>query len=408
MSSTVSDEGSTASAPPRCGTLHGWALRQIGQRLRCGTLTVVTPEHARLVFRGAAAGPEAIVLLHHWRVLRRLLLNGDVSFGETYMDGDWSSPDPTALLELATRNATPLSPATDGTPFARLLNRVLHGLRANTLSGSRRNIRQHYDLGNAFYAQWLDAGMSYSSGLFSEPGMTLEQAQAAKQARVLALLDAAPGQAVLEIGCGWGGQMEVLARHGCTVTGLTLSPAQLAYAQQRLAASGLAGQATARLQDYRQSSGSYDRVVSIEMLEAVGEAFWPRYFDTLRARLTPGGIAVLQVIAIDDARFESYRRAPDFIQRYIFPGGMLPPPGALRCCIADAGLALQHVETFGDSYAQTLAVWRRRFLDARPQIAAMGFSERFRRMWDYYLCYCEAGFRAGAIEVGLWRIARPG
>src|SRR5580700_6016634 len=201
--------------------------------------------------------------------------------------------------------------------------------------------------------------------------------------------------------------MEVLARHGCSVTGLTLSPAQLAYTQQRLAASGLAGQATARLQDYRQSSGSYDRVVSIEMLEAVGEAFWPRYFDTLRARLTPGGIAVLQVITIDDARFEGYRRAPDFIQRYIFPGGMLPPPGALRRCIADAGLALQHVETFGDSYAQTLAVWRRRFLDAWPQIAAMGFSERFRRMWDYYLCYCEGGFRAGAVDVGLWQIVRP-
>jgi len=280
-------------------------------------------------------------------------------------------------------------------------------LRANTLSGSRRNIRQHYDLGNAFYAQWLDAGMSYSSGLFSEPGMTLEQAQAAKQARVLALLDAAPGQTVLEVGCGWGGQMEVLARHGCSVTGLTLSPAQLAYTQQRIAASGLAGRANAMLQDYRQSSGGFDRVVSIEMLEAVGEAFWPRYFDTLRARLNPGGIAVLQVITIDDARFENYRRAPDFIQRYIFPGGMLPPSGALRRCIADTGLALQHVETFGDSYAQTLAVWRRRFLDAWPQIAAMGFSERFRRMWDYYLCYCEAGFRAGAIEVGLWRIARP-
>jgi cyclopropane-fatty-acyl-phospholipid synthase len=388
--------------------VHGWALRQIGRRLRCGTLTVVTPEHARVVFRGAAAGPEAVVLLHRWRVLRRLLLNGDVSFGETYMDGDWSSPDPTALLELATRNATPLSPAIDGTPFARLFNRVLHGLRANTPSGSRRNIRQHYDLGNAFYAQWLDAGMSYSSGLFSEPGMTLEQAQAAKQARVLALLDAAPGQTVLEIGCGWGGQMEVLARHGCAVTGLTLSPAQLAYTQQRLAARGLAGRTNAMLQDYRQSSGSFDRVVSIEMLEAVGEAFWPRYFDTLRARLVPGGIGVLQVITIDDARFEGYRRAPDFIQRYIFPGGMLPPQGALRRCIADAGLALQHVETFGDSYAQTLVVWRRRFLDAWPQIAAMGFSERFRRMWDYYLCYCEAGFRAGAIEVGLWRIARPG
>ena len=407
MSSTVSDDASASFRLSRRGTLRGWAMRRVGERLRCGTLTVVTPEHARVVYRAAAPGPEAVVVLHRWRTLRRLLLNGDVGFAEAYMDGDWSSPEPAALLELAARNAAPLSPAIGGTPFARLLNRVLHGLHANTLSGSRRNIRQHYDLGNAFYALWLDASMSYSSALYGEPDMTLEQAQAAKQARVMALLGAAPDHRVLEIGCGWGGMVERLARHGCTVTGLTLSPAQLAYARERIAARALSGQANMLLRDYRESSGSYDRVVSIEMLEAVGEAFWPRYFETVRARLKPGGIAVLQVITIDDTLFEDYRRAPDFIQRYIFPGGMLPPPGALRRCIAEAGLALQHLETFGDSYAQTLLAWRRRFLDAWPQIAAMGFPERFRRMWEYYLCYCEGGFRAGAIEVGLWRIARP-
>ncbi|MGA3401093.1 MAG: cyclopropane-fatty-acyl-phospholipid synthase family protein [Acetobacteraceae bacterium] len=407
MSSTTSDDMTTTMALPWRGTLRGWALRQIGRRLHCGTLTVITPEHARAVYRGTTSGPEATLVLHRWRTLRRLVLNGDVGFAEAYMDGDWSSPEPAALLELAARNAAPLSPAIDGTPFARLLNRVLHGLHANTLAGSRRNIRQHYDLGNAFYALWLDAGLSYSSALYSDPAMTLAQAQAAKHARVLALLDVAPGDAVLEIGCGWGSMAELLAQHDCAVTGLTLSPAQLAYARDRLAARGLSGRANLLLQDYRESSGSFDRVVSIEMLEAVGEAFWPRYFDILRARLKPGGVAVLQVITIDDARFEGYRRAPDFIQRYIFPGGMLPPPGALRRCIAEAGLALQHVETFGDSYAQTLVAWRRRFLDAWPQIAAMGFPERFRRMWDYYLGYCEGGFRAGAIDVGLWRIARP-
>jgi cyclopropane-fatty-acyl-phospholipid synthase len=407
MSSTTSNDVHAAMSLPWRGAMLGWAMRQIGQRLRCGTLTVVTPEHGRVVYRGATPGPDATVVLHRWRTLRRLLLNGDVGFAEAYMDGDWSSPEPAALLELGARNAAPLSTAVDGTSIARLLNRALHGLHANTLSGSRRNIREHYDLGNAFYALWLDAGMSYSSALYNDPNLTLEQAQAAKQARVLALLDAAPGDAVLEIGCGWGGMAELLVRHGCAVTGLTLSPAQLGYAQAQIAAHGLSGQTNLLLQDYRESSGSFDRVVSIEMLEAVGEAFWPRYFDTLRARLKPGGIAVLQAITIDDARFEGYRRAPDFIQRYIFPGGMLPPPVALRRCIAEAGLALQHVETFGDSYAQTLVAWRRRFLDAWPQIAAMGFPERFRRMWDYYLCYCEGGFRAGAIDVGLWRIARP-
>ena len=233
--------------------------------------------------------------------------------------------------------------------------------------------------------------------------MTLEQAQDAKHARVLALLDAAPEQTVLEIGCGWGGLAERLALRGCRVTGLTLSPAQLAYARER----AVAREVDFRLQDYRESSGTYDRVVSIEMLEAVGEAFWPRYFETLDARLKPGGIAVLPVITIDDARFESYRRTPDFIQRYIFPGGMLPPPSALRREIAAAGLTLEHHETFGDSYARTLVEWRRRFAAAWPAIEALGFSDRFRRMWDFYLCYCEAGFRAGAIDVGLWRIVKP-
>lgn len=407
MSSTISDDAAAPFALPQCGALRHWALRQIGQRLRCGTLTVITPQQARAVYRGAEPGPEAVLVLHRWRTLRRLLLNGDVGFGEAYMDGDWSSPEPAALLELAARNTAPLAPAIDGTPLVRLLNRVLHGLHANTLSGSRRNIRQHYDLGNAFYALWLDASMSYSSALYSEPDMTLEHAQAAKHARVLELLDAAPGDAVLEIGCGWGSMATLLAQCGCAMTGLTLSPAQLEFVREQIVTRGLSGRAEVLLQDYRETSGSFDRVVSIEMLEAVGEAFWPTYFDILRARLKPGGTAVLQVITIDDARFEGYRRAPDFIQRYIFPGGMLPPPGVLRRCIGEAGLVVQHVETFGDSYAQTLLAWRRRFLDAWPQIAAMGFPERFRRMWDYYLCYCEGGFRAGAIDVGLWRIARP-
>jgi cyclopropane-fatty-acyl-phospholipid synthase len=335
------------------------------------------------------------------------MLHGDVAFGEAFMDGDWSSPDVAALLDLAARNTAPLAAAIDGTPLARLANRVLHRMRANTRAGSRRNIQRHYDLGNAFYARWLDAGMSYSSALYTRPHMPLELAQDAKLDRIMALLGPMPGDSVLEIGCGWGGLAERLARHGCNVTGLTLSPAQLSYARQRLAAGGLAARADLRLEDYRDSSGSFDRVVSIEMLEAVGEAFWPRYFDVLRTRLNPGGVAVLQVITIDDARFDGYRRTPDFMQRHVFPGGMLPPPRAVRQHIAQAGLTLEHVETFGDSYARTLAEWRQRFLDAWLEIAAMGFPERFRRMWDYYLSYCEGGFRAGAIDVGLWRVVRP-
>jgi cyclopropane-fatty-acyl-phospholipid synthase len=382
-------------------------MRQIGKRLRCGTLTVITPEQARLVYRGPAHGPEAVLVLHRWRTLRRLLLQGDVSFAEAYMDGDWSSQDPAALLELAVRNMGPLSPAIDGISVARLINRILHRLRANTLSGSRRNIRHHYDLGNAFYALWLDASMSYSSALYQMLDQTLEEAQEAKHARILALLEPAPHHEVLEIGCGWGALATRLGEAGCRVTGLTLSPAQLAYARESMAARGMSARVDLRLQDYRHSTGSFDRVVSIEMLEAVGEAFWPRYFEILRERLKPGGLAVLQVITIADARFATYRRSPDFIQRHIFPGGMLPPPSALRHHIGAAGLVLRQVEMFGDSYVRTLEAWRQRFLESLSEIAALGFSERFRRMWDYYLCYCEAGFRAGAIDVGLWQIARP-
>jgi cyclopropane-fatty-acyl-phospholipid synthase len=406
MNSPAADALSVDLPLPRRGSLHAWTLKQIGRRLSCGALTVITPEQAHSAYRGAMPGPEAVLVLHRWRALRRLLLNGEIGFAKAYIDGDWSSPDLSALLELAVCNAAPLSPALDGTLALWLLNRLLHRLHANTLSGSRRNIRHHYDLGNTFYALWLDAGMSYSSALYSIQDTTLEQAQQAKQDRVLALLDAAPDHSVLEIGCGWGGLAERLAQYGCKLTGLTLSEAQLAYARERIVARGLAPQVDLRLQDYRESSGSFDRVVSIEMLEAVGEAFWPCYFDTLRARLKPGGIAVLQVITIDDAQFATYRSTPNFIQRYIFPGGMLPPPKALQRHIARAGLALQHVEMFGDSYAQTLVAWRRRFLDAWPQIARMGFPDWFRRMWDYYLCYCEAGFRTGLIDVGLWRIAR--
>ena len=407
MSSIASNTFSNTRRVSLRGNPYAWIMRQIGKRLRCGTLTVITPEQACVVYRGPGSGPEAVLVLHRWRTLRRLLLQGDVSFGDAFMDGDWSSPDPTALLELAARNLTPLSPAIDGTPIARLMNRVLHRLHANTLSGSRRNIRHHYDLGNAFYALWLDGGMSYSSALYQTPGLTLEEAQEAKNARILALLESAPHHNVLEIGCGWGGLATRLGEAGCSVTGLTLSPAQLAYGSESVAARGLAGRVDLRLQDYRLSTGSFDRVVSIEMLEAVGEAFWPRYFEILRERLKPGGLAVLQVITIEDARFDIYRRSPDFIQRHIFPGGMLPPPSALRHHIAAAGLVLRQVETFGDSYARTLVAWRQRFSESWSQIAAMGFSERFRRMWDYYLCYCEAGFRAGAIDVGLWQIARP-
>ena len=389
---------------PRARRFHAAILARVCAGLRCGSLTVTLPSGRVISHRAPVPGPDAALVLHRWRALRRLAFGGDIAFAESFIDGDWSSADVTSLLELAARNIEALDHAMRGTRITRLLNRLLHRLHANTRAGSRRNIVAHYDLGNAFYAKWLDTGMSYSSALYPSRELTLEQAQTAKQDRVLELLRLAPGQNVLEIGIGWGGLAERMARAGATVTGLTLSPAQLEFARARLA--GLP--VTAELRDYRDEVGKYDRIVSIEMLEAVGEAFWPSYFARLRQCLAPTGAAVLQVITICEARFEQYRATADFIQRHVFPGGMLPSPSALRAQIANAGLKVSLCESFGLDYARTLAEWRHRFELAWPEIAAMGFPPRFRRLWHYYLCYCEAGFRAGVLDVGLWRLEHAG
>ncbi len=392
------------AVPARRGGAAGKLLHRLLSALRCGALALILPDGQRIDHQTGRPGPQAVLVLHRWRALRRLALGGDIGFAEAYMEGDWSSPDLAALIELAARNRTSLPGVEGGALPLRLLRRLYHLGRRNTLAGSRRNIRQHYDLGNDFYSAWLDDGMSYSSGLFLDGEIDLADAQAAKQARILALLGLEPGQTVLEIGFGWGGLVKRMAETGCDVTGLTLSPAQLAYAQARLQVADLDRRAALRLQDYRKMTGSFDRIVSIEMLEAVGERWWPAYFAMLKRSLKPGGVVVLQTITIADARFDAYRRKVDFIQRHIFPGGMLLSPSALQAQVAAAGLAVTQVETFGESYARTLELWRERFHAAWPKIAAQGFSERFRRMWDYYLCYCEAGFRSGTIDVGLWRL----
>jgi cyclopropane-fatty-acyl-phospholipid synthase len=381
-------------------------LTRMMARLAVGRVTVRLPDGTELSRQAAGTGPEATLVLHRWRALRRLALGGDVAFAEAYADGDWSSPDLAALLDLVARNMARLDGAMAGTPLARILNRLVHRARPNTRDGSRRNILAHYDLGNDFYARWLDQGMAYSSALYTTADQTLEAAQTAKLDRIVELLGLSGAERVLEIGCGWGGLAERIAAQGCHITGLTLSPAQLAAAQDRLIDADLGSRADLRLQDYRDVTGTYDRIVSVEMLEAVGERYWPLYFRTLRQRLSGQGLAVLQVITIDDTRFDHYRREVDFIQRHVFPGGMLPSPRRLAEEAVAAGLRLEVVETFGDSYARTLAEWRRRFLAQEPIIEAQGFPPRFRRLWDYYLAYCEAGFRAGLIDVGLYRL-RP-
>jgi cyclopropane-fatty-acyl-phospholipid synthase len=399
-------------APPalaRRASLSGRVMLTLLRRIAEGRLEFTTPTGEIVAHQSDVPGPDARIVLHSWRMLRRLLFGGDVGFAESFVDAEWSSPDLPSVIEFASRNQTALGKAIEASTPARLLNRLLHLRRANTRTGSRRNIEEHYDLGNDFYRTWLDDGMTYSSALYTEPGQTLEAAQAAKLARITELLDLSGNERVLEIGCGWGGLAEHLIRAaGCHVTGVTLSPAQLSYARERLEQSQLATQANLRLQDYRDITGRFDRVVSIEMFEAVGMDYWNTYFTCLRERLASAGTAVLQVITIADEKFESYRSSPDFIQRHIFPGGMLPSPTALRRCIASAGLVLKHQELFGLSYAATLAEWRRRFHRAWPELTKLGFDDRFRRKWDYYLAYCEGGFRAGAIEVGLYTLAHGG
>ncbi len=374
-------------------------------RVQVGGVTVVTPSGGRIVHHASAPGPEASIVLHRWRAVRRLIFGGDVAFAEAYMDGDWTTPDLTAVIELAARNGETLDTAIGGGPIVRSINRLRHAMRANTKRGSRRNIEAHYDLGNEFYALWLDASMTYSSAIYSAGAQeSLEEAQVRKIKRIGDMLEVDTAESVLEIGCGWGAMGRALAVRGAHVTGLTLSPSQLAWAQKAGEEEGLSQMLDLRLQDYRDVQGAYDRIVSIEMIEAVGERYWPDYFGAIAKRLKHGGYAVLQAITIADDRFEAYRKAADFIQRYVFPGGMLPSRAVLDQYASGAGLKIVEIETFADSYALTLAEWRRRMLHAASQISGQGFDARFRRLWEYYLCYCEAGFRARTIDVGLYKL----
>jgi cyclopropane-fatty-acyl-phospholipid synthase len=388
-----------------------FADRWIGRLVRglkVGHLTVETPTGARVEGQGEIEGPRATLILHRWRTMRRLMLGGDVGFAEAYMDGDWSTPDLATLIEFAVLNENAMSDVTAGRWFKRLLHRVKHLMRANTKSGSRRNIEAHYDLGNDFYRLWLDPSMTYSSALYATPKQSLEDAQENKLSRIMDLLFLKGGERVLEIGCGWGRLAERIAtERNAHITGLTLSPSQLAGAKERIAKAGAQDKADLRLQDYRDVTEKFDRVVSIEMIEAVGEKYWPAYFGKISEVLKPGGRAVLQVITIANERFDFYSKNADFIQRYIFPGGMLPSPAIMLEQIKQAGMQYVSLENFGQSYARTLNDWNRRFQRVWPEIEAMGYSRKFKRTWEYYLAYCEGGFRSGSIDVGLYVMEKP-
>jgi len=367
-------------------------------KLSGGRLTVRLPDGRCVAF---GHGERCVSLqVHDERLFARVLARGDIGFAEAYLDGWWESPDLTGVLALLARNREVLTRAVYGSWRQLLSARMRHWFNRNSRAGSKRNIMAHYDLGNAFYRLWLDPSMSYSAALYrAQDDGSLLTAQHAKYHRILDRLQAKAGERVLEIGCGWGGFAELAVQAGLQVTGLTLSPAQLAWAQQRVPAADL------RLQDYRDTQAQFDHLVSIEMFEAVGERWWPTYFSTVARALKPGGKALIQSITIRDDLFSAYRRGTDFIQQYIFPGGMLPSRSAFRRAAERQGLQVTDEFAFGLDYARTLAEWRAAFEAHWPQIAALGFDETFRRLWRFYLCYCEAGFLAGNIDVVQFELA---
>jgi cyclopropane-fatty-acyl-phospholipid synthase len=383
---------------PVSGPAMAGLLRALG-RIETGSLQV-TYAGAEWLLGAASKAPAATLQINRpLGLLGRVMVSGAVGLGESYVAGDWDSPDPAATLALLGRNERALAVEDRALRVVNWLHRRRHRRNRNSLRGSRRNIAAHYDLGNDFYRLWLDPSMTYSCAIFGQDGEDLESAQLRKYRQLLDLLDAKPGEHLLEIGCGWGGLALEAARRGLKVTGITLSREQLAYARAQVREAGLADAVELRLQDYRELSETFDHIVSIEMLEAVGEEHWVAYARALRRFLRPGGRAALQFITIDEAVFEQYRDTPDFIQRYIFPGGMLPSRERFAAAVASAGLKLVREDLFGRHYAETLREWQRRFLLAEAQLTRMGLEVRFRRLWRYYLSYCEAGFRVGRIDL---------
>jgi cyclopropane-fatty-acyl-phospholipid synthase len=372
-------------------------LDRLDRGIDQGSLEVTLPGGGTRLLGGRAAGPAAVVRLVSWRALVRLAAGGSGGWFEAWAAGEWTSPDPVALFHLFTLNRHGLATASRARGPSRLVRRIVHALRRNNAAGARRNIAFHYDLGNDFYHPWLDAGMTYSSAMFTAPGEPLEAAQDTKLQAMLARTATAPGDSILEIGCGWGSFAALAVGEGRRVHGITLSAEQRSHAETRLA-----GDPRARftLTDYRDVSGTHDAVVSIEMAEAVGRDYWPGYLRTVAAALRPGGRAALQLITFDDALFEDYARNVDFIQTYVFPGGLLIRESEFRALAAENGLAWRDRAAFGASYAETCRHWRERF-DAAAAAGTLParFDRRFRDLWRYYLMYCEGGFRGGSIDV---------
>jgi cyclopropane-fatty-acyl-phospholipid synthase len=384
----------------QCVPMSFRLVLKIVSRLESGSLTFLLPDGRALRATGRITGAQGILIIRDFRFATRVLRGGNVGFGEAYVAGDWDSPDPSTLIEVLSTNSRHMREAITGNALYRNIQRLLHALHRNNKTGARRNIHAHYDLGNEFYSLWLDPTMTYSSARFTRPDEDLSQAQLNKYRSLAHSMGLTRDHSVLEIGCGWGGFAEFAAREiGCRVTGITISQEQLEFARKRISEKGLADKVEFKFQDYRDVEGRFDRVVSIEMFEAVGREYWPTYFRKIHDVLKDGGQAGLQIITIKDELFETYRRGSDFIQRYVFPGGMLPSPSVLREHIEKVGLQWKEHAAFGGDYAHTLNEWRKRFIAEWPKIEKIGFDERFQRLWKCYLSYCEGAFRAGAIDV---------
>jgi cyclopropane-fatty-acyl-phospholipid synthase len=395
----VLDPGNVGTAVPGLPRLARIAFAYAA-RIRRGTLDVTLPDGRVIRFGGAEPGPAAAMTVHSYKFAWRLMKAGDIGIAEAYLRKEWDTPDLTQFLYIFCINHDLISPLFEQKTAMRVVQALQHWFKRNTRGQAKRNIFAHYDIGNTFYKSWLDSSMTYSSALFEDGTNDLTAAQQNKYRRLAEALNLQPDQTVLEIGCGWGGFAEFAAKtYGVKVVGLTISQEQRAFALKRIFDAGLNERVEIRFQDYRDERGLYERIASIEMIEAVGEQFWPKYFSQLRDRLLPGGLAGIQAITIRDSMFQSYRREVDFIQRYVFPGGMLPSPAVLKSLGDRFGIPVIKERIFGQDYARTLATWRDNFRQAWPNLKPLGFDERFRRLWEYYLSYCEAGFLSGNIDV---------
>lgn len=372
-----------------------------------GQLVMALPGGRRLSF-GDATAPETLLEVKSYAFAKRVISGGDIGLGESFMLGEWDTPHLSAVLTLLSANADRIMKVFRGNPLTRLMNVFGSLSRENTRAGSRRNILAHYDLGNSFYESWLDETMTYSSARFDRaPCASLADGQRAKYRALAETMQLRPGDHVLEIGCGWGGFAEFAATaFGARVTGLTISDEQFAFATARMQRAGLSERVSILKTDYRDIVGQFDRIASIEMFEAVGEKYWPTYFSRIHDLMKPDGRAGLQIITIRDELFEGYRSRVDFIQKYVFPGGMLPSMERLEVVTKAAGLRIDDLQSFGESYADTLAAWNKRFIGAWDRVRPLGFDERFKRLWRFYLSYCEAGFRTRRTDVVQFALSR--